>query len=149
MFANLVRSVNAQWQKLQPRERAIITLGAPIVVVLLLFQLFIFPLQHAIKSMEQALPGIRANLIWLRQQSSRLETLDVASSVSFAGQDQSLVSILETTSRQKRLDDSIQQLSPDQSNGQVELRMENADFSRWIVWMDQLESEYGISLFLP
>ena len=135
------------WMGLQPRERLILAVGACLVTLILLYALLFQPWHKALNHMESALPGLRSNLTWMRQQSEALKKLGGAvSTAAFKDSDQSLLSVVEQTARKAKLKKAIQQMTPASAGTEVRVVLEDANFNQWLRWIDELYKQYGVDI---
>jgi general secretion pathway protein M len=135
------------WLNLQPRERMILACGGLAVAVILLYAQVFQPFYKAIAHMEQVLPGLRSNLVWMRQTDEMLERGgNVAVSQASTGSNESLLSVLESTARSAKIRESIQQLVPTKNNTEVRVVLEDADFNKWLLWVDTLYKKQGVDI---
>lgn len=135
------------WQGLQPRERIILACGGIAVSVILLYAQVFQPFYNAIAHMEQALPSLRSNLVWMRQTDEMLERGgNLTTSQTEGSSNESLLSVLESTARGVKIRGSIQQLVPTKNNTEVRVVLEDADFNKWLLWIDTLYKKQGIDI---
>ena len=142
-----MNSLKKYWVDLQPRERQILFLGGFLVVVILLYALLLQPLYRAVSSMESSLPGLRSNLVWMRQTDQLLESgSGSANGQGTDGVDESLLSVIESTARRAKIRKSIQQMVPGKNNSEVSVILEGADFNQWLRWVDTLYKRNGVDI---
>jgi general secretion pathway protein M len=135
------------WLGLQARERTVLGCGALVVAVILIYALLFQPLYRAIAHMEQVLPSLRSNLVWMRQTNQMLESgSDLGVIQESAGAGESLLSVLESTARRANIRKSIQQMVPTQNNSEVRVVLEDADFNQWLFWVDTLYKMNGVDI---
>ena len=135
------------WHGLQPRERWMVGGGGLFAVLLLSHQLVWQPWQNAIDYMEESVVNHRINLVWMQQQAEQLQSGNVQITRSAVrGQDQSLMAVIEQTSRAAGVRDSIQQLLPRENNTQVSVVLEQTSFNKWVTWADTLQNQYGVTI---
>lgn len=97
--------------------------------------------------MEQALPGLRSNLVWMRQTDEMLKRGgNLTVSQATEGSNESLLSVLESTARGAKIRESIQQLVPTKNNTEVRVVLQDADFNKWLLWVDTLYKKKGIDI---
>ena len=135
------------WLNLQPRERMVLGWGGLSVTAIILYALLFQPLYNAIAHMEQVLPGLRSNLVWIRQTDEMLErggSLTV--SQTNEGSNESLLSVLESTARGAKIRESIQQMVPTKNNTEVRVVLDDADFNKWLLWVDTLYKKKGVDI---
>jgi len=140
-------SFKKYWADLQARERLILGWGAFIVTAILLYALLFQPLYRALAHMESALPDLRKNVVWMRQTD---QLLDRGGSIpvkgASQGADQSLQAVIVSTAQQAKVRKSIQTMVPDQTNNEIRVLLEDADFNQWLVWVDTLYKRYGVDI---
>lgn len=135
------------WLGLQSRERIILGWGGLVVALILLYALLFQPWHKALNHMESALPGLRTNLTWMRQQSDAIQASGGAvRSAALKGADQSLLSLVEQTARKARLKQAIQQMTPASGGSEVRVVLEEANFNQWLRWIDDLYKQYGVDI---
>ena len=142
-----MNSFKKYWADLQPRERIILSWGGVIVVLILLYALLLQPLYRAVSFMEASLPGLRSNLVWMRQTDQLLEKGGGAPLSQRAdGSGDSLLSVIESTARRVKIDKSIQQMTPTSNNTEVNVILEGANFNQWLRWVDTLYKNNGVDI---
>jgi len=67
-------------------------------------------------------------------------------STNYQGSDQSLLSILEQTAKRAGVQKSIQQLVPGGEGSEVRVVMGDAEFDKWLTWIDVLYKQYGVDI---
>lgn len=143
----MMDDIKKYWASLQPRERLILVLGGIVVSAILLFASLFQPWHKALNHMEVALPGLRTNLVWMRQQSEALKNGAVAQAVTPSLEPgQSLLSVVERTAKQAGVSAAIQQMTPAQNNTEVRVVLDQVDFNKWLIWIDSLYKKYGVDI---
>lgn len=142
-----MEQIKMYWLGLQSRERLILTMGGVVVSGILLFALIFQPWHQSMSKMESALPEMRENLVWIRQQSDALKGGSVSQSAAkLQGQDQSLLSIVEKSSKKAQVSKAIQQMTPAENNSEVRVVLEDVNFNQWLRWIDELYKNYGVDI---
>ena len=140
-------SIKKYWAELQSREKMVLGMGGIIVSIILVYALLLQPLYRAINHMETALPGIRSNLVWMRQTDALLNSggnLPVKNNSE--GSKDSLLSVIESTARKVGIRKAIQQMAPVKNNNEVRVVLEEADFNQWLRWVDTLYKRYDVDI---
>lgn len=141
------QSIMTWWKGLLPRERWVLLFGAGLVGLILFYQIIWFPWHHAIGQMQESIVNHRKDLVWMRQQAEFLKKSGgVPPRQDAQGANASLMSILESTAKKSAVRDAIQQLVPRQNNQQVAVVLEGVSFNRWVSWIDNLETNYGVTI---
>lgn len=135
------------WQKLQPRERTIVSWGALATMLMLLYALVWSPWHAAIGHMESVVLFKRVDLVWMRQQATALGVSGaVAAQDNVKGASQSLMAVVERSAKASGVGESIQQMIPRQNNTEVSVVLESVSFSKWLRWVDMLEKQYAVTV---
>ena len=146
-MSEILSSIKNQWLALQSRERWVLAIGAFLVAVILCYALLLKPWHRALSNMTAALPKMRENLVWMRTQGEALNGGGIdRAAAQFKGAEQSLLSILEQTAKQNGVQTSIQQLVPGDDGNEVRVVMGNANFNKWLTWIDVLYRDYGVDI---
>ena len=139
--------IKKQWLALQARERLVLGVGAILVGAIIFYALILGPWHLALNNMTTALPKMRENLVWMRTQAEALENGDINRDASqFNGGDQSLLSIVEQTAKRAGIQGAIQQLVPGKKGSEVRVVMGDAEFNKWLAWIDVLYKQYGVDI---
>lgn len=142
-----MEEIKKYWAGLQPRERIILTFGSLIVSIILLYALLFQPWYKALNHMETALPDLRTNLVWMRQQSQALKDGSVKQKApKLQGRGQSLLSVVEQTAKRAQVSQAIQQMTPAQNNTEVRVVLDEVNFNQWLRWVDELYKRYGVDI---
>ena len=141
-----------QWRQLQPRDRMILLWGGVIVLLILFYALIWHPWHRAISNMEESLEGQRSSLVWMREQSALLGDggRSARSAKTYKGANQSLLAVVEQSGRAQKMNEFIQQLAPvagsQGGKERVNVVLEEADFNKWVLWIESLYKEYGVNI---
>jgi general secretion pathway protein M len=139
--------IKKYWTGLQPRERTILALGGLVVSVILLYALLLQPWYRALGHMDVALPQLRTDLVWMQQQSDALKTGSVKQSAAkLKGQGQSLLSVVQQTAKQAKVNQAIQQMTPAENSTEVRVVLDAVNFNQWLRWIDDLYKRYGVDV---
>jgi general secretion pathway protein M len=131
------------WQHLAPRERQILTLGAIIVAVFLLYRLLWLPLTNRTARIEAQVVSGYQTLAWMRQASAEITSLQGSATIH-ASTVNPLVAAQETAAR-LGLDKQMTRLDT-QGGNIVQVRMENAPLDSVLSWMQTLGRQYGLTV---
>ena len=101
--------------------------------------------------MEEALQERRTSLVWMQEQSKLVQNGSLGQSIQvFEGVNQSLLSVVEQSARANEVTQFIQQMTPSSSaqggNEQVDVVLDEANFSQWVRWVDSLYRDYGVNI---
>ncbi|HET7315511.1 type II secretion system protein M [Salinisphaera sp.] len=129
---------------LVPRERAMVSVAAVVVAIAVFYYGLWQPLNSALANAREQVSaesnqarwmlGIRDEAQLLRSSSQRQEP---------KGQDQSLLSIVDTTSRANNLGDAVSHIQP-QNDDEATVTLDKANFNRVLFWLRTLQRDYGV-----
>jgi len=130
------------WKGLQVRERF-----GFIVLLILFYSLILKPWHTALREMNAKIPKLRTNLVWMRQQAEGLKTNGGQMvGQSYAGADQSLLSVVQQSASKAKVNKAIQQLVPSQNGSEVRVVLDDVNFNQWVRWVDDLFKRYGVNV---
>ena len=134
--------MNEWLNSLSARERYMVIGCAAFVLLAVLWTFALQPLVSAGSGVEQRVMQKRAQLAGLQELASRVVTADGANR-SVAGSSDSLVVIIDRTTREKQLAGYLKRNQPE-GPGSVRLRLEGAPFDALVNWLGQLSDRYGL-----
>lgn len=133
----------AALDKLAPRERLLVVVGAAVLAVLVLYLAIWEPLLKAHQRRSEALADARA-------LAQRIETAAaLAASRRGAGGDRNanLLAVIDQSSRQPTLGKAPSRLQPDGSGDKsVKVWFEDVPFDNLLRWLGELQTRYEISV---
>ncbi len=140
-----MQSLKAWFYGLQPRERAIISGGA-ILVVLTALYLFVFaPFYAALAAREASVTRKKADLAWMRSVVGEMQVLGANQPMVAAPTNESLVVLVDRTAREAGLSSALTGQTPNGDTG-IRVRLESAAFDRTMQWLGMLELSHGVSI---
>jgi len=141
------KQIKEYWASLETRERAVLGWGALIVALILFYALLWQPWQKSLNFMESSVQSMRENSVWMQQRAQEMKLGNSATSAQpRKGAEQSLLSVIEQTANQARVSGAIQQIVPNQENGEVRVVLEGVDFNQWVRWIDNLYKNYSVNI---
>ncbi len=141
------KQIKAYWTSLEPRERAVLGWGSVLVVLILFYALLWQPWQKSLSFMEGSVRDLRTNSVWMEQRAEEMQRGGTSGSrAPKQGAGQSLMAVVEQTANQARVRGAIQQIVPNQSNGEVRVVLEGVNFNQWVTWIDNLHKNYGVDI---
>ena len=133
----------ADWlEQISPRER-IMVIGCAAFVVLA--ALWVFGVQPVVKhsaGLEQRVMDKRAQLANLQELAGQVQPGGSAPA-TIQGGNQSLVVIIDRTTREKQLAGYLKRNQPE-GPGSVRIRIEGAPFDAVVSWLGDLNNRYGM-----
>ena len=136
-----------QWfEGLAPRERVMVG-GAGVFVAVALFYTVIWsPLNAALADARSRVVSEANEARWMLGVRNEAQALRAAGADRQpAGGNESLLSIVDTTSRANQLGGAVTQIQP-QNDDKATVSLENAGFDQMMYWLDSLQSQYGITV---
>ena len=104
------------------------------------------PLERMRQAADEQLNRQRVEIQWMRAAAGELKRLKARNPASRQSRGkQSLLAMAEQTARQAGLGDAFHRVEP-AAEGQVRVWLEDASFEALLKWLDQLDSEHGISV---
>ena len=133
------------WQQLKPRERMLIMVGGGIFSVLMLYLLVLEPFTIKVDELTVKVEKQQALNQWLKKSAAEVSKLKGAGASSSSGSrsGQSLLVLVDRTSKQGKIGKSITRIEPDGS-ARVRVWLESVPFDDLTKWMGSLEAKYQI-----
>ena len=127
---------------LAERERVMVVAAAASILIAVLYFGLWLPLDRGHKSAAANVEIWRTSLAQLRPL--RGQSLNSSNGrTPAAGQNQSLVVIVDNSLNQRQLKESLQRSQPTSTSG-IRVELENATFDDLMLWLDDLGRTYGI-----
>jgi general secretion pathway protein M len=120
------------------RERRILSVGAVIAVLLLLFGV-ILPLDQGVARAQTRLAKKKADLAWMQGAAPEIATLAAAPATN----GESLLVIVDRSARESGLAGSLSGSDPG-SAGSLSIRLEKAPFDTLAAWLGRLAQQNGV-----
>lgn len=124
---------------LSARERIVLMIGAGAAVAIVLYSLAWQPWQAEISRLGAQVPEKRATLEWMTSQADRIDNLSARAAGDAEESGLPLLMLVERSANQVEIRDLITRMSPGDDADQVRIWMDNADFDRWLRWLETLE----------
>ncbi len=130
------------WRNLQSREQSIIIAAATLLIVLICYLFLIEPNIEQRQRVEQSIANQQEDLSWMRQAAEEVKQLK-NSGVKKSGRGQSLLSVVDQSTKRHKLDKGIKRIQPEGSK--VRVSFEEISFNKMVVWLSDLEkSGYNV-----
>jgi type II secretory pathway component PulM len=110
--------------------------------VALLYFALVLPIQTVHSRMEARVAKKQADLAWMQQRAPQAAA---AAGMAQAASGESLVALVDRTSREAGLASSLRDQSPSGNSG-VHLRFESASFDALVAWLASLQQQYGVAV---
>ncbi len=135
-----------QWYEgLAPRERIAVVAGGIAVVFALFYYMLWQPLNNSVADARLRVNVQAEQARWMlgvRDEARLLQSTDTQRSVQ--GRNDSLLSIVDATSRDNGLGQAVRRIQPD-NNDQATVTMEKANFNQILFWLRSLQRDYGVA----
>lgn len=129
---------------LTARERQLVLAAAATVAAAIFFLGIWQPLDRAVADMRDRVERERALASWMAGVSAEVEGLQGRNpQTSIQGRNQSLLSLVDRTSREVGLAKAVRRIQPN-GDDQTEVTLEGAGFNALLFWLRDLERDYGI-----
>jgi general secretion pathway protein M len=133
---------------LEPRERLLVSGGAVVLVLLLLYVVIWEPISSGYRNLQEDVAEQKQTLAWMQQAASQIKTLQRSSTGEVRGLGgRSLLAVVDQSARSGGLGDSIKRIEPDGSKG-VKVWLEGVAFDPMILWLGKLTRTYQIETSL-
>ncbi len=139
-----MNALQARFQTLNPRERAIVIGGAVVVLCAAIYLLALAPFYSAVNARSQRVATKQADLAWMEASLSEVQTL-TASRPQGGPSEESLVVLIDRTAREANLGSSLTGQTPSGNSG-IRVRLESAPFDAVVQWLGTLQQQQGVEI---
>ena len=140
----MVKQLQEWFAGLAPRERVMVSAAAVVVVFALFYYALWRPLNAGLADARTRTAAESDQARWMlgiRDEARQLQASGRRQSVK--GQDESLLSIVDASSRANDLGNAVRRIQP-ANNDKATVTLDNADFNQLVFWLRNLQSNYGI-----
>ena len=130
-------------QSLDPREQILVLTAVVFVVFAIAWFAIWKPLDTGQQSAALRVEDWKTSIAALRPMKSQLQAQG-GNQAAPAGQNQSMVVIIDNTLRQRGLYDSLQRSQPTPGSDGIRVEFENAAFDDLMLWLGDVNREYGL-----
>ena len=134
-----------RYRELQPRERVMVSVGAVVVLVTLVYLLLWEPFANARTKQMAALAEQRALAERLETIGAAVQKAQRAGVAAIQGREQSLLTLVDQLGRSAELGKAPARLQPEGDN-EVKVWFEDVPFDALVRWMATLEARYGVQI---
>ena len=131
------------WEQLAPRERLMGSVCGVVIGLALIWTLLIQPLYVGSAKLEEQVSNKQAQLANLQELAAQVSSSGSGSQPVVAGRNESIVVVIDKTTRNRALATYLKRNQPEGSGG-VRLRFENAPFDSVVEWLGELNRLYGM-----
>ena len=130
---------------LDSRERMMVGTAAVFIILAIGWFGIWAPLDNGQRSTAERVDVWRTSLAALRPMRAQLQTAGSAPAQT-AGQNQSLVVIVDNTLRQRGLTNALQRTQPTPGGDGIRVEFENAAFDDLMLWLGDLNRQYALQV---
>jgi general secretion pathway protein M len=136
--------MKAWWASLSLRDRSVLRFGT-IVLALMLFWAFVWdPISQSRRSLRNQVADAEANLAYMHAAAAQLQAMGTGGTATvFDRGGRSLFALADSTARENRLAHALKRIEP-VTSGRINIWLEGAEFDQLAVWLEQLQSVYGV-----
>lgn len=128
---------------LQQRERLTVIAGAIALVIMLFYLLIWDPVFTRLQTAKDNVTAQKQLLVWMQESAREIRSLQASNSAMSPHLMKQSVSALVTMSAQSMgVQNYVTRL--DTAKDGVEAQLDNADFDRVVLWLNDLQTRYGI-----
>jgi general secretion pathway protein M len=138
-----VQKLKEWFTTLKPRERVMVSAGAVIVVLAVIF-MGLAPFYKSIQVRNERVQRKQGDLAWMRSVAPELQALGQNQVVS-APSDESLVVLIDRTARECGLGTSLTGQTPNGETG-IRVRLESAAFDVLVKCLGQLQQMHAVTI---
>jgi general secretion pathway protein M len=130
---------------LQPRERVIVTAGAIIVPLVLIYLFALAPFYGAVSKRAERVATKESDVAWMRSVAPEMAMLNATAPTQAAPGGESLVVLIDRNARECGLGQSLTGQTP---NGEtsIRVRLEAAEFDKLMVCLGTLQQVHAVSI---
>lgn len=130
---------------LAPRERVLVAVAAVLALMATVVLGIVRPLAQNREALETQQAEKRAILSDIERVAARFGKAGGAAATAAQGSGESLVVLMDRTTRSRGLSAYLRRNEPDGANG-IRLRFENVPFDDLVGWLGELQSAYAVSV---
>ncbi len=130
---------------LELRERMLVSAGAALLLLLLLYGMIWAPVAGKYTSLKASVEAQQQNLAWMQRAAAQIKALKRSAAGGAQGLGgRSLLAVVDQSARAGGLGGAIKRIEPDGSKA-VRVWLEEAAFDPMIIWLGKLTKSYRIA----
>lgn len=130
---------------LQPRERALVTVGGILVLLAAVYLLVLAPFYQAVSASAERVEKKKGDLAWMRSVGGEVMALNASSPTAPGPSNESLVVLIDRTARECGLGAALTGQTPNGDNG-IRVRLEQAEFDKLVVCLGSLQQSHSVNI---
>lgn len=137
--------MRAWFESLAERERVMVSSAAVFVVIAVFWFGIWTPLESGQQSVSARVATWTVSLAELRPLKGQIQAGDSGQPVQ-AGQDQSLIVIVDNSLRQRGLNTALQRSQPTPAGDGIRVEFESVAFDDLMLWLGDVNRQYGLQI---
>ena len=137
--------LKAWFSGLQPRERAIVTVGGVLVLLVAVYILALAPFYSAVNARAERVANKKGDLAWMRSVGGEVMALNATAPSAPGPSNESLVVLIDRAARECGLGSSLTGQTPNGENG-IRVRLEQAEFDKLVVCLGSLQQSHSVTI---
>jgi len=143
---NAINDIRTWLQSLEPRERLMLIIGSTAVVLAVFYYAVWQPINHNLAAARAQVVSEAEQARWMQGLQRQAQALRAQSGDNrIQGRKQSLLAIIDTTSRARGLAEVVSRIQPD-SNDKATVILDAAPFNAMLDWLHMLKQDYAIHI---
>ena len=132
------------YNKLEPRERKLVIIGACAIVVAFIYFMGWKPLVKKVNHLQQSTVEQEKLIDWMNTTALEIKQLRATMQPSVGiSQGQSLLGVIDRTASARKLSTMVKRVKPE-GDDKARVWLESAPFNEIIFWIEQLHKSQGI-----
>jgi len=142
----MANTLSAKWAGMMPRERLMLGGGLVAAAAILAYTLAWEPWQAELGRLRATVPEKQQTLDWMSSQVAQIRQLKENAGSESRNSSLPLLTLVERSANQARIREVITRMNPGENADQVRIWMDDADFDRWLRWLEALnDSGIGVA----
>lgn len=134
-----MNALSERFAALTPREQLVLVVGAVAALIIIVYTFAWRPWQDELSRLRAQVPQKEQTLAWMQAQAGQVKTLSEASAGAPTETGLPLLTLIERSANEADIRKAITRMSPGDEEDQVRVWMDNADFDRWLRWLESLK----------
>jgi len=135
-----------EWfDNLQQQEKRVFIGGAGLLGIMIVYLSVWEPLTSSYDSLKKSTTKYELLVLWMQEKAAEVKQIQASSGSSIRRGNQSILGVVDKTSKQFQLAETVKQVRPDGKN-KARVRLENVPFDKLLSWLEALQQKQGIQL---
>lgn len=144
ILKNKIAAFKAYWAHLSIREKRLLTAGAALLGILILYWGIWSPYRSTREELTRTLPQLRKQVLEMHQQEEQVRQLKQQNLVVNISPEK-MKNTIENSLREANLNNYISDVVDDGA-GNISIFADEIPFARWLKWNDQIVKQLGIGV---